>query len=429
MNGAREAIRDALDRVRTVDPHCHLRPDRPTADTLADIVLYHHVWIELVSAGMDVREVTTAGLPHETADPGMPPLERVRRALPYLAHVRTTTVGAMLRWILEDLYGLDGPLSASNLDAAARAVGDRARDAAWRDELLRERCGIAHSVTVEKGNAPPLDAISRGKEWAPFNLASGKLTPREVLDGWAKEFGREITSAADYVEFIASSVAALPEDELKFVGFWLPPQLTERGATEGEANRIIRAVRDGAVPSDDEIGRFAYCGVTTALSRMRSTKLRTIQLITGAEVLPPHRSIAQWSGAFPGALARIAGAFGDFEFNVSSAADAFTQDIGVVAKHVPNVSVAGYWWHTLYPFYIRKSVETRIDMIPANKIVAFFSDAYHAEWCYPKLRLVKRIWEDVLVERVESGFMDVDAAADLVRAAFYENPKRIYGIG
>jgi len=135
-----------------------------------------------------------------------------------------------------------------------------------------------------------------------------------------------------------------------------------------------------------------------------------------------------WHGSFAGALGRVAGRFPEFHFNCSTAADAFTQDLGILAKHVPNVSVAGYWWHTLYPFYIRKSLETRLDMVPLNKIVGFFSDAYHGEWCYPKLRLVKEILGDVLVERVQRGWYTPRLAGDIVEMLLYQNPKRIYGV-
>ena len=89
-------------------------------------------------------------------------------------------------------------------------------------------------------------------------------------------------------------------------------------------------------------------------------------------------------------MARLANRFPDLRFSLSAASDLFIQDQATLAKHLPNVSVAGYWWHTLYPGSIRSSLESRLDMIPMNKIVGFFSDAYHAEWVYPKLKLVKQ---------------------------------------
>ncbi|MDH7571748.1 MAG: glucuronate isomerase, partial [Armatimonadota bacterium] len=59
---------------------------------------------------------------------------------------------------------------------------------------------------------------------------------------------------------------------------------------------------------------------------------------------------------------------------------------------------------------------------------AFFSDAYHAEWCYPKLRMVKEILGQILLERVASGWYDEETALSLPRQLFFENPKRVYGV-
>ena len=104
----------------------------------------------------------------------------------------------------------------------------------------------------------------------------------------------------------------------------------------------------------------------------------------------------------------------------------FFQDLAILAKHLPNISVAGYWWHTFYPFYIRKSLETRLDIVPSNKIIGFFSDAYHSEWCYPKLKLVKHILGDILIERVERGWYTLAVALDIINKLLYENAVRIY---
>ena len=428
MSDTGKVIREALDQVRVFDPHCHLRAAKPSADSLADIVLYHHVWIELVSAGMDRYAVTKAGLPHELQNPGMSPLERVRRCLPYLSLIRNTTAGLCLRWILQDLYGLQGDLNEQDLEEACRVVEECGRDSGWNEHVLRERCGIEASITVEPG-PPGTERVHRGREWAPVNIVSGKMAPHEVLESFEKEFGRSIRSADDYAEYLAAGARELGAGDLRFLGLWLIPWISEGDIRAEDINAILgkAAARDPV--SQAESGGFCYFGVCRLLEELRRTPLRTIQVIVGAEVLPPHRSIPCWNGSFTGALARIAGQFEDFHFNVSSASDLYTQDLGVLAKHVPNISVAGHWWHTLYPHYIRKSVETRIDMVPMNKIVAYFSDAYRSEWCYPKLKLVKAIWGEVLAERVAKGWCDVETAVRLVRSAFCDNPKRIYGLG
>ncbi len=427
MNDTQRVLAKALQEVKTVDPHCHLRVHKPSADTLADILLYHHLWIELVSSGMGQQEVSRAGLPQELADPRIPPLERVRRSLPYLPNIASTTVGLFLKWILQDLYGEEG-LTAANFERVYARVEARGKDPAWNEELLRDRCGIEASISVEVQGAPYSPKLSKGRELYVTNLVSGKQSPAEILAGWQEAFGREIADAQDYVAFLQSTVDALPIEEYRFIGLWVLPHLAGDDVREERITGILRKARDRQPLEPAETGTFCTFGLVHLLESLRRTPLRLIQLIAGAEVLPPHRSITRWDGAFSGAIGRLADRFADFHFNLSTASDLFTQDLGILAKHIPNISVAGYWWHTLYPFYLRKSIETRLDMVPLNKIIAFFSDAYHAEWCYPKLRLVKQVVQQVLGERIERGWYDLDTALKVVEHLFHQNPMRIYRV-
>ncbi len=424
----RRAIAEALGTARVIDPHCHLRPDRPAADNLADIVLYHHVWIELVSAGMPQHEVTKPGLPHELVDPEMDPLERVRRALPYLPHVQSTTSGLFLRWILSDLYHIE-EIHEGNLAEADALVRARAGERDRAGQVLRDACGISHSLTVERGSGgPAAPGMLQGRELSIINLIEGKRSPQQVLADWEKTAGHSIDSAQDYRRFLAQAVADLAAAGCRFVGLWPLPYLPPEPAGEAEVTRTLQQARRGEPLSRAEAGAACRFALEAILQALRQTPVRTVQLIAGAEVLPPHRAITQWSESYCGAVARLAAQYPNLHFNLSSASDLFTQDLGILAKHIPNISVAGYWWHTFYPFYLRKSIETRLDMVPLNKIVGFFSDAYHAEWCYPKLKMVKHIFGEVLCDRVERGWYTVDMAREIITQVFYDNPAAIYGV-
>jgi glucuronate isomerase len=425
----RKKISNALNSVMVVDPHCHLDAAHPAARSLADILLYHHVWIELVSAGMKQDEVTRAGLPQELADPQIEPLERVRRALPYLPRIRNTTVGTLLRWLLTDLYGVKDGLQLSGLDSLAAEVESRSNDPAWTERFFADICGIEKAATVERCGPKRFDRLVCADErLRMLNIADGKSSPRECLKTMSGIFGRDVRTAADYRYFAEKHAVDPSIGSPLFIGAWMPAFFTDELAEEGEVSRIIGKAWNGKPLSQAEMGSVSYFGMVAALEALRKTSLRTIQLIVGAEVLLPHRSITQWSGRFCGAAARLASRFEDFRFNLSAASDAYTQDIAVMAKHIPNISVAGYWWHTLYPFYIRKSIETRLDMVPVSKIIAFFSDAYHCEWCWPKLRLVKQIMGEVLVDRVTRGMYDMDTALSIIPTVFHDAPKEIYGL-
>jgi hypothetical protein len=392
-------------------------------------VLYHHVWIELVSAGMGQKEVCRTGLPHEIADPQMEPMERVRRALPYLPLIRNTTVGTLLGWLLADLYEVKGNLQASDLDKLAAEVERRGHDAAWPEHFFADICGIEKAVTVERmGQKRFARLVSADERLRMLNIIDGKAGPRECLQPMAEILGRDVKTSADYRDFAKKLVVDPSLGSPLFLTAWMPAFFTDELAEERAVTRIIVKAWDGEPLSPAEMGSVSYFGMVAALEALRATPIRTIQLIVGAEVIPPHRSITQWSGRFCGAAARLASCFEDFRFNLGVASDAFTQDIAVMAKHIPNISVAGYWWHTLYPFYIRKSIETRLDIVPASKIVAFFSDAYHCEWYWPKLKLVKKIMGEVLVDRVTRGMYDLDTALEIIPTVFHDAPKNIYGL-
>lgn len=430
MNEFAQTLRNELDAVHVVDPHSHLRPNKPEADNLADIVLYHHVWIELVSAGMPITAVTKAGMPHEVANPEMEPQDRLRAALPYLDLISNTTCGNMLRVILRDLYEVpDGRLTASNLNQVIAYVEERNCLPKWEDELLSEKCRIVRSLTVEydeHGKCSPF--VGKGIEGVPVTLQDPRRTPREMLSWVEYQLGREIKCAEDYAEGLRKIGGERSKSDIHFVGIWTLPHLQFVDATERDVTRAVANIRDGRPADNEDFSAIWSFGIRNFLEAMREGPLRTIQLIVGAEVLPPHRSITNWHSNFVGTLGRLAGAFEDFHFSCSSACDAHIQDLAIAAKHIPNVSVAGYWWHVLYPYYIRKNVETRLDIVPANKIVAFFSDAYRAEWIYPKLKLVKRAWAEVLLDRVERDLITRDTALKLVRAVFHDNACAIYGV-
>jgi len=339
-----------------------------------------------------------------------------------------------LRWILEDLYGVaGGQLTTENFTHVSRQIEKTAADPKWGHEFLRNRCRIQGNITVEgaprkpQPSPPPVPQMSWGREVRSLiTLDHGKMSPLQALRGIDSALRSEIRTGEQFAEKLALHVRDLGATPLRYIGIWVPPYLQLKDPSAAEITQVCESVRKGQdVPREDHIA-FTSFALRRLLEAIRGTTIRTIQVIVGAEVLPPHRSLPHWDGAFVGAIGRLAGIFEDLNFDVSAACDAYVHDLAILAKHVPNVSVCGYWWHALYPPLVRKSIELRLDAVPANKITAFFSDAYHAEWCYPKLRMVKQVFQEVLAERVARGWYDEETALSLIRPMFYENPLRIY---
>ena len=70
----------------------------------------------------------------------------------------------------------------------------------------------------------------------------------------------------------------------------------------------------------------------------------------------------------------------------------------------------------------------RLDMLPANKQVGFFSDAYCVEWSYGKMILVRKQLAQVLGQKIEQGQYAFDEALAIARAILYESPQTLLGM-
>ena len=90
--------------------------------------------------------------------------------------------------------------------------------------------------------------------------------------------------------------------------------------------------------------------------------------------------------------------------------------------------MAGYWWHNFFPAIIQRIMDERLDMLPTNKQMGFFSDAYTVEWAYAKAMMVRRQLAEVLARRVKRGQYTQDEALAVAGAILYEAPQWALGM-
>jgi len=99
-----------------------------------------------------------------------------------------------------------------------------------------------------------------------------------------------------------------------------------------------------------------------------------------------------------------------------------------MCRELPNFSLAGYWWHNFFPDTIRQVMAERLDMVPLNKQVGFFSDAYTVEWAYAKAVIVRKQMARVLAEKVAQGQYSNTDAAHIAREILFETPQTLVGM-
>lgn len=123
------------------------------------------------------------------------------------------------------------------------------------------------------------------------------------------------------------------------------------------------------------------------------------QFSFAAEPLPhetgsliPQRAIAD--------LAEIVARHPKVKFLCFVASRHANQSLCTLCRELPNLALVGYWWHNFFPGAMRQVMEERLDMLPVNRQIGFFSDAYTIEWSYAKTILVRRQLAQVLAQKI-----------------------------
>jgi hypothetical protein len=151
------------------------------------------------------------------------------------------------------------------------------------------------------------------------------------------------------------------------------------------------------------------------------------QFSFGAEPLP-YETGSRLAQRTIGQVAEMIGRHPKLRFQCFLSSRHANQSLCTLARELPNFSLAGYWWHNFFPDIMRQVIAERLDMVPANKQIGFFSDAYCVEWTYAKLVLVRKQLARVLADKVGQGQYTREEALGIARAILYESPQALLGM-
>jgi hypothetical protein len=152
-----------------------------------------------------------------------------------------------------------------------------------------------------------------------------------------------------------------------------------------------------------------------------------LQFSLGAEPLP-FETGSRLDQQTISAIAEIIARHPRLRFQCFLSSQHANQSLCTLARELPNFSLAGYWWHNFFPEIIRQVFAERLDMLPANKQIGFFSDAYCVEWTYAKAVLVRKQMAHVFSRRILRGQYLKDEALAIARAILFESPQTLLGM-
>ncbi len=432
-------LETSLAELPCFDIHTHLVGGRLGARGLHDVLLYHMVVSDLYAAGCPSggRLTQYPVWPDEKESHA-----RIEEALPFLRYIQNTSSWWGTRLILGDLYGWQEPVTANNWRKLDDQIRERADDRPWHHSIL-DRLNIRRTGTeiarrgLGKDDGRLQYALEWGFftrcQWGEFDTALYELercwdrqpeSPSPISSGGRPGTERVIRSLADVHTAVNYYVSAIPYGQVLSTATHVSTDIHYRMVSDAEMEAALSR-RAQAGPAERDIFA-AYVNELFLTELEKRGDGIVFQFSFGAEPLPFETG----SRLNQDTIAELAGMISRhprLRFQCFLASRHANQSLCTLARELPNFSLAGYWWHNFFPDVIRQVMAERLDMLPANKQVGFFSDAYCVEWTYAKAVIVRKQLARVLAEKIQQGQYSREDALAVARAILFDTPQTLLG--
>jgi len=440
MNSSIKVIEEALAEVPMLDIHTHLIGGQLGARGLHDVLLYHMVISDLYAAGCP----NGARLTQYPGEPSAAEAhQRIEEVLPFLPNIQNTSGFWGVRLILQELYGWKEPLTAANWRKLDGLIRERANDRGWHHSIL-DRLKIRRTGTeiARRGKGEDDARLQYALEWGFFTRCQwgefdtalyevercwGRVpeSPSPIGAGGRPPTERTIRSLADVHAAVSHYVKAIPYDRVFCTATHLSTDIDYRVVGDAEMeSALARRAQAGAAERDV----YASYINEVFLTQLEKHGDRIVfQFSFGAEPLPFETGSRLKQDTIR-QLGEMVGRHPKLRFQCFLASRHANQSLCTLARELPNFSLAGYWWHNFFPDVMRQIMSERLDMLPANKQIGFFSDAYCVEWTFAKAILIRKQLAQMLAQRIDQGQYSTAQALEVAKAILFDSPQHLLGM-
>lgn len=422
----RERIYTELSNVDFIDPHTHINALRPTSETLADILGYHYYTELAHSAGLEKNRIE---------DQQITPRELVGRLVKQFDLLSNTVQYSWFQEMLSELFGIDEPLTVDNWESIFDKTESILGNANWCDTVFEK--SRLKGVFLTNDFDDPLEGFDTNRfipclrtDDLVFHL--GKETTRFRLNQ-ATEM--DVTGREDLDAAIAKLFEKFTSRGAKACAISLPPGFSPEVVGSGRAENAIQSVLKNGLDADqaDQLATSRYVFWKLA-ENCHEFKL-PFDLMIGV-----NRGVYQ-DGVFQGQdlydsrvsliqYRQLFNHFADVIFPVSVLASVTNQELVSYSWIFPNVLTNGHWWYSNTPTYIEHDAAARLEAVPRNKQIGYYSDMYKMEFALPKFNMYKRLLAKILAEKfVIDRRWTESQAVDLGLQVLVRNSEAIFGVG
>jgi hypothetical protein len=233
----------------------------------------------------------------------------------------------------------------------------------------------------------------------PFFI--GRHTKGEYYQALTQIFQAEPETCTHLAALTGAWLDRVVTGPVRFTNTFLPIEKRFSAPDEAAVSRLL--ARAGGTLSDAEVDVLSNAVAWFVLGWHHENR-KAFQIAVGAEYfICGGKSVPRFEAEWTSQMARLFHTFSGARFDLMMASAPLSQEMAVLARQFPNVSLAGYWWHNFYPDLISREASLRLQVTPMVKITAFLCDAYYVEWTYGKLQVVRRSLAKALASLVGDG--------------------------
>lgn len=400
-----QTLRDELTRITLIDPHTHINPHSPASKTLADIMGYHYYTELAHSAGMSKSHIEESGLDPKT---------KVGRLVEALTNLDNTVQVSWLIDLCQKFFGFrDDRITPSNWEALYDKAAAKMAEPDWEDQCLN-LSGI-EQVFLTNDFDDPLTGFDSDR-YIPClrtdDLVFHFCNPN-VRDRLAKATGIEPTSVEKIRQAIGKLFEHFTRRGAKACAISLPPSFAPRPISNPqELDRQFAAAftrsstESSGVDTPLELTAIRKLGqefVFWTIAEFCAEFKLPFDLMIGVNRRVYPNGVYQGQDLFDQRVSLIQykelfNAFPQVTFPISVLAQVSNQELVSYSWIFPNVVTNAHWWYSNIPAYIELDTRARLQAVPRNKQIGYYSDMYKLEFAWPKFSMYRECLARVLAQ-------------------------------
>ena len=413
-----------LTKLTLIDPHTHINPHAPASKTLADIMGYHYYTELAHSSGMPKSRIE---------EPGLDPKTKVERLVESLVHLDNTIQVSWLVELCQKFFGFDNDrITLENWESLYDRSAAKMSEPDWEDQCLKQS-GIER-IFLTNDFDDPLTGFDTHR-YVPCLRTDDLVfhfTNPAVRERLTRATGIEPTSTTAIRQAIGKLFDHFTQSGARACAISLPPSFSPvaPGSPAELDSQFRSAFLEADSPSAGLGANFIFWTITEFCAEYKlpfdlmigvNRRVYPSGVFQGQDLFDQRVSLIQYKS--------LLNAFPQVTFPISVLAQASNQELVSYSWIFPNVVTNAHWWYSNIPAYIELDTKARLQAVPRNKQIGYYSDMYKLEFGWPKFSMYRKCLARVLASDfvVGRGWSE-EQALDFGRQVLRGNVETIFGV-